>query len=155
MGRVAARVYDRILVPTDGSDTAAAAVERAVDLARRYGATVRGLYVVDVADLGLTAPADPGRAGPELREAGERALEAVVDAADRAGVAAEAEIAAGVPHAEILDAVDAGGVDLVVMGTHGRTGLSRALLGSTAERMVRRSPVPVLVVPPGERDRER
>lgn len=53
-------------------------------------------------------------------------------------------------HAEILDAVGVGDADLVVMGTHGRTGLSRAAVGSTAARVVGLSPVPVLVVPPDD-----
>jgi nucleotide-binding universal stress UspA family protein len=145
-------MYDTVLVPTDGSDTARRAADRAVDVASRYGATVRALYVIDSADLGLTTPADPhsSRLKRTLREAGDRAVAAVADAAEEAGVAVETDVVVGVPHAAILASVEETGADLVVMGTHGRTGLARAFLGSTAERVVRRSPVPVLVVPPTE-----
>jgi nucleotide-binding universal stress UspA family protein len=141
-------MYDTVLVPTDGSDPAKAAGEQAVDLATRYDATVHALFVVDVAHLGLRTPTDVdvGSLDPSLREHGEAATDAVAASAAAAGVRAVTAHEVGVPHRTVLDYVDDHDVDLVVMGTHGRRGVSRLVLGSVTERVVRMAPCPVLVV---------
>ncbi|WP_436926848.1 universal stress protein [Halosimplex amylolyticum] len=136
--------YERILVPTDGSEPSERATEHAVDLASQYGATVEALFVVDE-----TYPATShwDVVVEEEEATGERALDAVAEAGENAGVAVERHLRRGVPHEEIVDAADDYGVDLIVMGTHGRTGLSRvASTGSTTERVVRLTTVPTLVV---------
>ncbi|SDG17256.1 universal stress protein [Halorientalis regularis] len=137
-------MYDSILVPTDGSDTAQAAVDHAIDHAKRYDAALHTLYVVE------EPPMDEA-AGPEVLEsletAGERAIQDVIDAAEAADVrTVEGMVAEGAPHQAILDYIDANGIDLVVMGTHGRTGLDRLFLGSVTEKIVRAAPVAVLTV---------
>jgi nucleotide-binding universal stress UspA family protein len=137
-------VYDSILVPTDGSDTAQAAVDHAIDHAKRYDAALHALYVIE-------EPPTDEAAGPEVLESlettGERAIQEVIDEAEAADVGTvEGSVATGSPYRAILDYVEANGVDLVVMGTHGRTGLDRYLLGSVAEKVVRSAPVPVLTV---------
>lgn len=141
-------MYRTILVPTDGSDPARAALDRAVDLARTYDANIHVLYVVDVGDVGLLTPSDAPAEGVRnsLRRTAERIVADAVSVAEEAGVPAESTVTIGIPHVEILDAADELDVDLVVVGTHGRTGLTRALIGSVAERVVRRCSAPVLTV---------
>jgi nucleotide-binding universal stress UspA family protein len=138
-------MYDRILVPTDGSPAAEAAVEQAVSLAAQYDATIHALYVVD------TSAYSTLEAGAEviinaLEDEGERAIGDIAAAAADAGVDAETTVTAGTAYRSILSYVDDHGIDLVVMGTHGRRGLDRYLLGSVTERIVRTATVPVLTV---------
>ncbi|RXK48999.1 universal stress protein [Halorientalis pallida] len=137
-------MYDSILVPTDGSDTAQAAVEHAIDHAKQYDAALHTLYVVE-------EPPTDEAAGPEVLESlettGERAIQKVIDAAEAADVGTvEGVVGEGSPYRAVLDYVDQHDIDLVVMGTHGRTGLDRYLLGSVTEKVVRSAPVPVLTV---------
>lgn len=147
-------MYERILVPTDGSDVAETAVDHAVDLAERYGTTVHALYVVDIdaVNFGLgTEQVDRVRQGKfgEMTELEERATAAtgvVADAARERGVEVVEEIRVGRPHRIIADYADATDVDLVVMGSHGRAGVERVLLGSVTERFLRSTDRPVLVV---------
>jgi nucleotide-binding universal stress UspA family protein len=139
-------MYDVILVPTDGSDPSERATERAVDLASRYDAAIHALYVIEAEalapDLNTAALYD------ELESMGQRAIDDVIERAQAAGIeTVESAIASGSPSRAILEYVDDYAVDLVVMGTHGRTGLDRYLIGSVAEKVVRTSPVPVLTVP--------
>jgi nucleotide-binding universal stress UspA family protein len=142
-------MYDTILVPTDGSDAAAAAFDHAFELAERYDATVHALYVVDTAVYGsLDARSD--LVIEALEEQGEGAVAAVRERGETAGVPVVEEVARGSPARAILDYAEEEGVDLVVMGTHGRRGLDRLVLGSVTERVLRASPVPVLVVRAGE-----
>lgn len=147
-------MYDTILVPTDGSDVAELAVERAIDLAETYGATLHTLYVVDTdaMDLSLgTEQVDRIRAGKfgEMEEVERKAREAterVVERAEESGVPTVEHIAAGRPHAVITKYADEHDADMIVMGSHGRSGVSRVLLGSVAERVLRTTHRPVLVV---------
>ncbi|MFC6988601.1 universal stress protein [Haloplanus sp. GCM10025708] len=138
-------MYDDILVPTDGSDCARRAVEEAVRLATAFDAALHTFYVVDTELSG----AEGGGAVvfDELEAEGERIVRDVVERAEDAGVdTIEASVATGVPYRSILDYCEEYDVDLVVMGTHGRTGLERTLVGSVTEKVVRTSDVPVLTV---------
>lgn len=147
-------MYDNILVPTDGSDTAEAAVDRAVDLAAKYDATVHALYVIDVDAVNYslgTEQVDRIRQGklddmPEVRDAADAATSYVAGAAATMSVDAEEHVRAGQPARVIRNAIDDLDIDLVVMGSHGRSGISRALLGSVAEQVLRKTKIPVLVV---------
>ncbi|MFB6141382.1 MAG: universal stress protein [Halosimplex sp.] len=141
--------YDDVLVPTDGSDAAAGAVEHALGVARAFDATVHALNVVDVGALATGTGVEPTSTRMErMTEAGEAATEAIAERARQAGLDAVATVEHGFPAVELLDYVDERSIDVVAMGTHGRTGFDRVLLGSTTERIVRRSPVPVLSVHP-------
>jgi nucleotide-binding universal stress UspA family protein len=147
-------MYDRILVPTDGSDVAEAAVEQAVDLAEKYGAEIHALYVADTDAIayGLgTEQVDRIRQGnfgemQELREEAEAATAHVADLAAEHNLEVVEHHAGGRPHAMIADYAEDHDIDLIVMGSHGRAGVRRALLGSVTERTLRSTHTPVLVV---------
>ena len=139
-------MYDCILVPTDGSPEVEHALEYAFDLARSHDATVRAIYVVDVAGYGgLPMEAALEGVGSALREDGERAVDRVEELAPD-DVDVETKVLEGSPSRVIVDQAQPGECDLVVMGTHGRAGIDRLLLGSVTERVVRRAPVPVLAI---------
>jgi nucleotide-binding universal stress UspA family protein len=139
-------MYQTILVPTDGSPGAVAAAEHAVDVADRDGATVHALYVVDVRMSPVSADVNEEEARALVEESDEEPTRRVRDLAERAGVPAVEAVEVGTPHEVIHEYVDDHGVDLVVMGRHGHTGLERTLLGSLTERVVRTLDVPVLTV---------
>ncbi|MFB6235853.1 MAG: universal stress protein [Halopenitus sp.] len=138
-------MYDEILVPTDGSPAADAAIEQAVDLADKYDARVHALYVVDGAAYS-TLEAGSEIVIEALEAEGEEATERVAEAADDAGVEATTTVTTGTAYRTIQDYVGDNDIDLIVMGTHGRQGLDRYLLGSVTERVVRTSEVPVMTV---------
>ena len=144
-------MYDDILLPTDGSDGMTTIADHAGSLARQHDATV---HVLSVADTRNRFESPSSGIAPDAWADGERdrSQEAVEDAVDALpdDVAVDSVVDTGVPHATILEYVDENDVDLVVMGTHGRTGLDHYLIGSVAERVVRQSPAPVLTVRIGE-----
>ena len=135
-------MYDEILCPTDRSGGSDAAVEHACYLAELADARIHALFVVDETIAG----ADGWDAVVEREEErGENALDAVAAAGAERGVPVERHLGRGRPHEEILDAAGDYAVDLIVMGTHGRTGVGRFLAaGLVAERVVRHSEAPVL-----------
>lgn len=135
--------FDSLLVPTDGSDSAEAALDHAIDLAL---ATDAAVHIINVVDIGVvTGEFNAGRVMEALEEAGERALEVAINRAKDAGVSTvEATVLSGTPHRAVCDYADERDVDGIVMGTHGRTGLGRFILGSVTERVVRHSDVPVI-----------
>ena len=140
-------LYDRILVPTDGSPKGKRAVEHALELAAVHDAEVHALYAVDTASYaGTGMEATWAGIGDLLREDAEEAVEQVKALAGGTDVAVETRVVEGAPGREIVRYATDAGCDLIVMGTHGRGGIDRLLLGSVAERVVRRSPVPVLTV---------
>jgi nucleotide-binding universal stress UspA family protein len=134
-------MYDRILVPVDGSAPAERAVGYGGLLAEAYDAELELLHV-----LAGERDAD-GEAGHESR--GERGRAVLAAAAERLGdrVAVETHLSEGVPHRAISERVAASEADLVVMGRRGRAGLGEGLLGSVTERVVVGVDAPVLVVP--------
>jgi nucleotide-binding universal stress UspA family protein len=139
--------FSKILVPTDFSEHAERALSTATSLARVVGAK---LHVVHVGPLVpyVGPPFAPGRAfANELTAASRKEFDAYMAALHERGVDAAATFAEGVAYVEINRIARDAGADLIVMGTHGRTGLEHALLGSVAERVVRTSPIPVMVVP--------
>lgn len=138
-------MYDEILVPTDGSDAATRALDHALDIAGQYDARIHALYVVD-ANAYSTLEAGTDVVISALEEEGNEAVDAVTDRATAAGVETVTEVSTGTVHRTIIDYADEHGVDLIVMGTHGRQGLDRYLLGSVTEKVVRASDVPVMTI---------
>jgi nucleotide-binding universal stress UspA family protein len=138
-------VYERILVPTDGSDCATEAFEHALDLAEVHDATLEALYVVDTSMAHMAPELGVDNILTALESQGESVLETARERAEERGVDVETTLVQGIPRTAILEAIE-DGADVVVMGTHGRSGLDRFLVGSVAERVVRSSPVPVLTI---------
>ena len=136
-----------VLVPHDFSDTAQAALDYAVALAGKLQARVTVLHCYELPSygfpegVGLTAELVQG-----IQHASEDGLKAVTAKARRPGLEVAELLRQGPAWSEIDAVARAAKVDLVVMGTHGRKGLSRALLGSVAEKVVRTAPCPVLTV---------
>ncbi|WP_336134461.1 universal stress protein [Natronomonas amylolytica] len=138
-------MYDDILFPTDGSAGAEAALDHAIEQARIHGATLHILYVIEE-NVQVMAAGESDLLA-ELEAEGERIVEEARDRATEAGIeAVETAVKGGSPHRVIRTYADDHDVDVIVMGTHGRSGLDRLLLGSVAERTVRTSDRPVLTV---------
>lgn len=138
-------MYDEILVPTDGSGAAGTAAETALDLARRFDASIHAITVVELNE----SPADiEAEVAEEVTRRGEKTLATLRDQAADVGVSATTQVieTADPVHQTITDYAREHDVDLIVMGTHGRTGLNRLVLGSITERTLRTSPMPVLTV---------
>ena len=138
-------MYERILVPTDGSPEVDAVLDHAASLAATHDADLHALYVINTAGYaGLPGDGAVGGLSAMMNEQGETALDR---AAERVGERlTERVLIEGTPSEEIIDYAGEADCDLVVMGTHGRGGIDRLLLGSVAERVVRTAPVPVLTV---------
>ena len=139
--------YEDVLVATDGSDDAAFAVETAFGLASSVDATIHGLSVVDI---GLTRNQ---MIDLLLEEEAERAIESLEEAATEAGLAVTTDILEGEPHEAIGDYASEHGIDLVVVGSHGKGAIERTFLGSVSERTIRTAERPILVTrhPHGEK----
>jgi nucleotide-binding universal stress UspA family protein len=144
-------MYDRILVPTDGSTETERAVEHAAELADAHGAELHAVYVVNSATFaGLPMETSWEGVGDVLREEGESALERIEEIVADYGVEVTSHLLQGSPSRRIVECAEDYGCDLVVMGTHGRGGIDRLLLGSVAEGVVRACSVPVLTVQVGD-----
>ena len=146
-------VYRRILVPVDGSPTSNLGLREAIRLAKGGGARLRVLNVLDeklvVPGVDTYSPADVATLAGALNLEGRRAAKNALALARRHGVRAVAELAEGrgrYVSDVIVAAAKLARADLIVMGTHGRRGLNRLLMGSDAERVLRETPVPVLFV---------
>ncbi|QSG08324.1 universal stress protein [Halapricum desulfuricans] len=138
-------MYDRILLPTDGSEEIEPVIEHAVELAAHHDATLHALYVLDTASLNsLPMETSWDTISSILEEEGAAALDVIDEYAD--DVVIERKIVEGSPSRRIVQYAEDEGMVLIVMGTHGRGGIDRLLLGSVAERVVRTSSVPVLTV---------
>ena len=140
-------MYDTVLLPTDGSDGATEALDHAVGAAEAYGAS---LHVISVVDRRVVLAADADEKESVRADLTDEAAAAVDDLAERAreaGVEATTATPKGVPHREILAYAGEHGVDLLVLGTHGRTAREKRFnLGSTTERVVKAADRPLLVV---------
>lgn len=143
-------MYESVLLPTDASDGMDRAVEHAINAAKQYGATLHVLYVVDTDTYNSYSGDEYVHEfeGLEsaLEQAGEEAIEEIVEAADAAGVETETVMRHGVPHEEVLAYADEADIGLTVLGSKERSGEYRRLLGSVAERVTRMSNRPVTVV---------
>jgi len=140
-------LYDRIVVPTDGSKSSQPAIEHAVELAAVHGATIHAVYVINLASFsGVPTEGTWEGVSTALEQEGEAALDAVVEAGKERGVPVERVRLEGRPSQRIVEYASENDGDIIVMGTHGRGGLDRLLLGSVAERVVRAASVPVMTV---------
>ena len=145
-------MYQRILVPVDGSTTSNLGLKEAIELAKVCGAQLRLVHVVDEMSLAMAMNAYSGYVGDWLsllRDAGKTIVDASLQTATAAGIEADSRMfdnLSGGINDLILAEADRWNAGLIVLGTHGRRGPRRWLLGSTAEAIVRRATVPVLLV---------
>lgn len=138
-------MYERILLATDGSEAVEPAIDHAVELADYCDASLSVLYVVDSSAAAAVPEAQAFTISDLLEDAGRQAIDAVRARATERDVSVDEHIRHGRAHTEILAAAEDVGADLIVLGTHGRSGLDRVLLGSVAARVVRQADIPVLV----------
>ncbi len=141
----------KILVPFDGSEVSERALRWALLDAEDHDLPVKVIYVVDERVVECTAARGSAEAArKELRKQGEKILDRVDKVAEELGcedVEIEKVIREGIPWEEIVkEAEEDEDVNMIIMGSHGRTGITRVLVGSTAENVIRHSPVSVLVV---------
>lgn len=140
--------YRHILIPIDFSEPSKRALERGIELARALDAKLTIAHVLEIpsAAYGGMAFANVDLVTP-IQDAARSLLDRTLADVQAKAPGAAAVLRTGVAWQEILAAASEAGADLVVMGTHGRTGISHALIGSVAERVVRHAPIPVLTIP--------
>ena len=144
-------MYQKILVPIDGSNTSSRGLEEAIKLAKDQRARIRLIHVVNELMVATTYEGTiyTGELIQAVRDGGQKLLDNTKAKVAAAGIEVEAELleATGghAGHTIVTDA-ERSQVDLIVLGTHGRRGLSRLLMGSDAEQVVREAKVPVLLV---------
>ena len=140
-------LYRNIVIATDGSENSQRAISCGVEIAKLSGATVHALYVVDTPSI----ISETWTAGKEMvheliiRE-GKKVLSKVKKIIEDSGVEVKEVLLEGYPSEEIINFAENNNMDLIVMGTLGKTGLERFLVGSVAENVVRNSKVPVMVI---------
>ena len=150
---VAGLQLQRILLPTDFSGCANYALPYAAAIARATGATIVCLHVIEpivpaVGYSGLAEPMPIADISEQLEDSAERELPQLAECDELDGLEVEEVIVHGDPAAEIVRVASEREVDLIVVSSHGRTGLGRIIFGSTAEAVVRHAICPVLVVKP-------
>jgi nucleotide-binding universal stress UspA family protein len=137
----------KILIPTDGSDYSLRAAEYGIGLAKMLEAEVTTVYVIDPVALDKLAKATEREdVERELKANGQRYMHYVRSLAEKSGVKTASLLAKGRPFEQIVHLAKSLGIDLIVMGTYGRRGAERILIGSVAERVIEYSTCPVLVV---------
>ena len=144
---MASKLFRKILIATDGSDYTKSAIDYGVELAKNTGAKLYAIYVIDTAAF-ASIPMDAAWESMYelLKQEGDEATAYVADKAQAEGLEVERHTVEGHPAEEIRKFAENNSVDLIVMGTLGKSGLDRFLLGSVAEKVVRTSKIPVLIV---------
>jgi nucleotide-binding universal stress UspA family protein len=147
MEREPRRMYETVLVPTDGSEKSAVAVEHAIGVAKRNDAT---LHTIHVTELGHQSDALDDEAFGDtierVQKAGENAVAAVTERASEDGLDVESTVTEGNATEAILEYAERHDIDIIVMGTEGRSAAAREVIGSVTETVIRSTPVPVLTV---------
>ncbi|HLW38125.1 MAG TPA: universal stress protein [Candidatus Eremiobacteraceae bacterium] len=144
-------MFANIVVPIDGSEPAAAAIDLALRMVKEQRAALSFIYVLEIEKLAIaTVPVsmNPELIFDEARKAAEEILTGAKARAKKAGVEADVRLLEGDCVDSVLQFARDNKSELIVIGSHGRTGITRALLGSVAEGIIRRAPVPVLVTHP-------
>ncbi len=144
---MSSKLFKQILIATDGSEYTKNAVDYGIDLAKNAGAKLHAIYVVDTAAF-ASIPMDAAWESMYelLRQEGDEATKYVADKAQAEGLVVERNTIEGHPAEEIIKYAEKNSISLIIMGTLGKSGLDRFLLGSVAEKVVRTSKIPVLVV---------
>lgn len=146
-------MYDSVLVPTDGSDSAEAALDHAIGVADRNDGTLHTIYATEIGDLSESLDKETfGQTVDRLRSAGADAVDRIEAQGHEHGIETESAVIDGTAEEVILEYVEDNDIDIIVMATRGRTGQARKVMGSVTERVVRSSSVPVLTVNSNEAD---
>jgi nucleotide-binding universal stress UspA family protein len=147
MRTFSSETINKILVPTDGSAYSNRAAEYAISMAKTHGAEIMITYVVDEVVIDqFSKPAEREAVEVELKSDGQHFIRYVLGLAEKEGVKATSMLVKGRPFEQIVNLAKSFNVDLIVMGTYGRRGAERILIGSVAERVIEYSPCPVLVI---------
>ncbi len=137
----------KILVPTDGSEPSDRAAEFAIRLAKKFNAEIISVYVIDRLIIDEVSKVhEKQELEEEIRKKAERSLNYVVKSAEIEGLKATSVLLEGTPYDQIIRQAETLKADIIVMGTTGRRGMERILIGSVAERVIEYAPCPVLVV---------
>ncbi len=137
--------YERIIIPTDGSEENFKVISEGLSLARMLGTNIKILFVVDTSSISGLPPDDMiTRLEGQIRSKADELLKDIEEMAKNKGVGYSKSIKKGVPSDIIVS--EAKEEDLIVMGHHTRTGLSRLLTGSTAQKVIREAECPVMVI---------
>jgi nucleotide-binding universal stress UspA family protein len=140
-------LYRNIVIATDGSENSQRAISCGIEIAKLSGATVHALYVVDTPSI----ISETWTAGKEvvhelIISEGKKILSRVKKITEDSGVEVKEVLLEGHPSEEIINFAENNNMDLIVMGTLGKTGIEKFLMGSVAENVVRNSKIPVMVV---------
>ncbi|MCD6124391.1 universal stress protein [bacterium] len=139
----------KILIPTDFSENSKIALPFAVDLARKYGAELHILHVFDeqlLTPIFYEVGGDPKKYFEKLRNEFDAAVNSFLSGIDTNGIKITSHITSGTPFVEIIRYAREKGIDLIVMGTHGRSGIAHMFLGSVTEKVLRKAECPVMVI---------
>jgi nucleotide-binding universal stress UspA family protein len=144
---MASKLYKKILIATDGSEYTKNSIDYGIELAKNTQAELHVLYVIDTAAF-ASIPMDAAWESMYelLKQEGDEATRYAADKAEAQGITVERLTVEGHPAEEIIKYAEKNSMNLIVMGTLGKSGLDRFLLGSVAEKVVRASKIPVLVV---------
>lgn len=141
-----------ILCPVDFSETSKTAFRYACEFARSMGSKIVLLNVVEPGPIAVDMTLTYIPVEEDLAAAAKKDFVALVEDAAKMGIETSSEVIIGIPSEVILEKVAAVDADLVIMGSHGKTGLSRLLMGSVAEAVIRKAGVPVLIVKANEKE---
>jgi nucleotide-binding universal stress UspA family protein len=137
----------KIMIPTDGSDYSMKAAEFGISIGKMLNAEITAVYVIDTVVLDQVSKAgDKDSMERELKQDGERYLRYIKGLSERAGLRTSMLLLKGRPYEQIVHLAKSMNMDLIVMGTYGRRGADRILMGSVAERVIEYAHCPVLVV---------
>ncbi len=140
-------MFETVVIATDGSESARRGIRTALDVATRFDATVHAVYVVDTNEIAASPEQVRDQLEDAIESAGEDALETVIEEASDLGASdVVTAVEEGNPATEIIEYAEDVDADVIAMGTRGRHGEHAYVLGSVAEAVVRRSPIPVLTV---------
>ena len=147
MSRSEDKFIRKILIATDGSIPSTRAAEFAVKIAKKFDSEIIAIYVIDRVILDeISKIHERHELEEEIRKKAERCLNYIVGLAEREGLKATSIIVEGQPHDQIVRHAESMKVDMIVMGSRGRRGMDRILIGSVAERVIEYAPCPVLVL---------
>jgi nucleotide-binding universal stress UspA family protein len=144
-------MFKKIMIATDGSDTSKKAAMIGIDIAHRSNGSITAVYVMEILRLVhlpgyATMPGLKEKVMELMQDEGQQAMQFVEDHAQIMNVSCHKIVVQGNPSVELLKIALSQGIDLLIMGSLGRTGVEKILLGSVAESVVLQSPIPVLLV---------